>query len=107
CPIFTNLIFSCLITFTPKCISMQNVLIFLIGLAISTTVTGQQTIVPYIPLIEDCSCPVQIDSGIKARCGYLIVPENRNKPGGRTIRLPFVYAESPSTQKKEDVLFFS
>jgi pimeloyl-ACP methyl ester carboxylesterase len=46
----------------------------------------------YVPKIEPCPCMIKVDSALISKCGYLIVPENRQKPGGRTIKLPFVYA---------------
>jgi pimeloyl-ACP methyl ester carboxylesterase len=47
----------------------------------------------YVPKIEPCPCMIKVDSALIAKCGYLIVPENRQKPAGRTIKLPFVYAK--------------
>jgi pimeloyl-ACP methyl ester carboxylesterase len=46
----------------------------------------------YVPKIEPCPCMIKVDSALISKCGYLIVPENRQKPAGRTIKLPFVYA---------------
>jgi pimeloyl-ACP methyl ester carboxylesterase len=47
----------------------------------------------YVPKIEPCPCLIKVDSTLISKCGYLIVPENRQKPAGRTIKLPFVYAK--------------
>jgi pimeloyl-ACP methyl ester carboxylesterase len=57
--------------------------------------------------IEPCACPVKIDSSFKTRCGYLIVPENRNKNNGKTIKLPFELVESKNPNKKKDPLLFT
>ena len=42
-----------------------------------------------VPRYEPAPCPTMegVESLAKARCGYLVVPENRSQPGGRTIRL--------------------
>lgn len=45
----------------------------------------------YVPKIEPCACMIKIDSTLISTCGYLVVPENRQRPAGRTIKLPFVY----------------
>lgn len=45
----------------------------------------------YVPKIEPCPCMIKVDTALISQCGYLIVPENRAKPAGRTIKLPFVY----------------
>ncbi|HEX6426609.1 MAG TPA: alpha/beta fold hydrolase [Niastella sp.] len=47
----------------------------------------------YVPKIESCPCFVKVDSALISTCGYLIVPENRRKPAGRTVKLPFVYVK--------------
>jgi pimeloyl-ACP methyl ester carboxylesterase len=41
-----------------------------------------------------------------ARCGYLIVPENRSKPGGRTIRLAVAIVPAASKPAKPDPIVF-
>ncbi len=61
----------------------------------------------YKPVIEPCNCPVTVDSSIKARCGYLVVPENRKKHNGKTIKLPFIIALSPNPHKKKDPVLYT
>jgi pimeloyl-ACP methyl ester carboxylesterase len=51
----------------------------------------------YVPKIEPCPCMIKVDSALISKCGYLIVPENRQQPAGRTIRLPFVYLKKSVT----------
>ena len=41
------------------------------------------------------------------RCAYLIVPENRNKPNGKTIKLPFIYVESKNPNKHKDPVLYT
>ena len=61
----------------------------------------------YIPKIEPCACVFKADSSLKTRCAYLIVPENRQKQNGKTIRLPFIYVESNNHAKKKDPVLFT
>lgn len=61
----------------------------------------------YTPKIESCPCAFKADSSLKTRCAYLIVPENRNKPEGKTIKLPFIVVESNNPQKKKDPVLFT
>ena len=59
------------------------------------------------PSIEASACPIKVDSSFKTRCGYLIVPENREKTNGKTIKLPFILVESKNPHKKKDPLLFT
>jgi hypothetical protein len=67
--------------------------LFLLGLLLVAPVASgaQQN---NVPRIEPSDCIYKADSLHKTRCGFLIVPENRHHPQGRTIRLPFIYVES-------------
>lgn len=100
----------------------------LISFSLTVSTTVAQKI--YSPKIEMCSCqfkmdsnfvkiaPVnlrasfsepmeKLDSSFKTRCGYLVVPENRNKGNARFIKLPFIVVESKNPHKKSDPLFFT
>ncbi|WP_144051600.1 alpha/beta fold hydrolase [Fibrisoma limi] len=57
--------------------------------------------------LETCPCPVKIDSSFRTRCAYLIVPENRKKNNGKTIKLPFILVESKNPHKKKDPLLYT
>src|SRR5258708_18270760 len=61
----------------------------------------------YIPKIEPCACAFKADSNLKTRCAYLIVPENRNKPNGKTIKLPFIYVENNNPNKHKDPVLYT
>jgi pimeloyl-ACP methyl ester carboxylesterase len=61
----------------------------------------------YIPKIEPCDCAFKVDSNLKTRCAYLIVPENRQKPNGKTIKLPFIYVESGNPNKRKDPVLYT
>jgi pimeloyl-ACP methyl ester carboxylesterase len=60
-----------------------------------------------VPRIEPGDCIFQPDGAHKTRCGYLIVPENRAHPQGRTIKLPFIYVESNNPHKHPDPVLFT
>lgn len=60
----------------------------------------------YTPKIEPCDCIFKNDS-LKTRCAYLIVPENRSKPNGETIKLPFIYVESKNPNKHKDPVLYT
>jgi pimeloyl-ACP methyl ester carboxylesterase len=49
----------------------------------------------------------KIDSGFKTDCGYLLVPENRQKKNSRTIRLPYIIVRSKNPDKKKDPVLFT
>jgi pimeloyl-ACP methyl ester carboxylesterase len=48
-----------------------------------------------------------IDPGFKTDCGYLLVPENRQKKNSRTIRLPYIIVRSKNPDKKKDPVLFT
>lgn len=53
---------------------------------------GSATPVP-LRTLDESTCPFELDAsqvlGRTVRCGFALVPEERDRPGGRTIRLPF------------------
>ncbi len=59
----------------------------------------------YVPKIEPGPCLVKIESGLISQCGYLVVPENRQKPAGRSIKLPFVYVTKPGANTNNVTLY--
>jgi pimeloyl-ACP methyl ester carboxylesterase len=61
----------------------------------------------YTPKIETCACAFKADSNYKERCAYLIVPENRNRPKGTTIKLPFIVVESNNPSKHPDPVLYT
>ncbi|MFE3450452.1 alpha/beta hydrolase [Nonomuraea sp. NPDC059194] len=72
---------------------------------------GSSGAVPYDP--APCPNPIvegapQYDLGSGFECGYLTVPENRERPNGRSIRIPVarLRAQSP-TPKKDPIVFLA
>ena len=82
-----------------------SALIILFVLLSQLSATAQQK--GYTPKIEPCACAFKADSSMKTRCAYLIVPENRKKPGGKTIKLPFIYVESNNPNKLKDPVLYT
>lgn len=80
-------------------------IIFLVIFSISASFAQKK--LSYIPKIEPCPCTFKADSSLKTTCAYLIVPENRNKPNGKTIKLPFAIAASNNPGKKKDPVLFT
>ncbi len=65
---------------------------------------------PGVPRFENAACPFTLGAGMKAGsnvvCGYLVVPENRARSGGRTIRLAVAIFKSPSPTPAPDPVIF-
>jgi len=63
---------------------------------------------PPVPRFEPASCPKLpwAEELAKASCGYLVVPENRRRPAGRTIRLMVAKYPARSPQKRADPVVY-
>lgn len=85
---------------------MRLLLVLFITLTFIQSVYCQKS-PAYIPKVEPCACAVTIDSNYTHQCGYLIVPENRKKANGKTIKLPFIIAKSNNPNKQKDPLLFT
>ena len=59
-----------------------------------------------VPRFERGPCPVEVEAGEKIECGALFVPENREKAGTRTIRLPVMIFKSRSAAPAADPILF-
>jgi hypothetical protein len=55
-----------------------------------------------VPRFEPAPCPklAGAEELAKASCGYLVVPENRSRPDGRTIRLMVAKYPAQSSEKR-------
>src|ERR1700754_1268723 len=84
---------------------LKNIITVLL-LAIVSQVASAQSKQTYTPKIEPCECAFKNDS-LKTRCAYLIVSENRSKPNGKTIKLPFIYVESSNPNKHKDPVLYT
>jgi pimeloyl-ACP methyl ester carboxylesterase len=61
-----------------------------------------------VPRFEPASCPKLsgAEDLAKASCGYLVVPENREQPNGRTIRLLIAKYPARSADKRPDPVVY-
>jgi pimeloyl-ACP methyl ester carboxylesterase len=83
----------------------KGFILTLLSAAIALATTAQ--IKDYTPKIESCECAFKADTSLKTTCGYLIVPENRHKPTGKPIKLPFIYVVSNNPNKKKDPVLYT
>lgn len=60
-----------------------------------------------VPRIEESACLFKANSAYQTRCGYLIVLENRNRPSGNVIKLPFIHVGSNNPHKSADPLLYT
>jgi hypothetical protein len=81
--------------------------IFFVSLFILIQEKSTAQIKNYAPRIEPCACVFKADSSHKTTCSYLIVPENRNNPTGKTIKLPFIVVESNNPDKHMDPVLYT
>ncbi len=64
----------------------------------------------YQPRFQTAACPFKLGAGIVAgrdvRCGYLVVPEDRSAPAGRSVKLAVAVFKSPAQDRAPDPLVF-
>lgn len=80
---------------------MKNLWLPLILLGELSTLAYSQN---YKPVIEPCPCLMKVDSRLKTRCGYLVVPENRAKPKGNQVKISFLFAWQPLQDSTKNIL---
>jgi pimeloyl-ACP methyl ester carboxylesterase len=61
----------------------------------------------YKPIIETCDCMIKVDTRLISHCGYLVVPENRQKPAGRKIKVSFVAVRKPEQDPAKNFTLFT
>lgn len=59
-----------------------------------------------LPRFETTDCRFEIPSGEKIECGYLVVPEKRTRPEGRTIRISVTVVKSHSAIPAPDPIIY-
>jgi len=61
-----------------------------------------------VPRFEPASCPKLqgAEALAEASCGYLVVPEDRSRPSGRTIRLMVAKYPAHSSEKRADPVVY-
>ncbi|MGB6921943.1 MAG: hypothetical protein WBE08_00600, partial [Methyloceanibacter sp.] len=72
-----------------------------------TTPAAAQSADP-VPRFEPADCPKLqgAEELAEASCGYLVVPENRSRPNGRTIRLMVATYPARSAEKRPDPVVY-
>ncbi len=91
--------------------------VFVLGLLLTSTVIVQTAVSAVaqaearsatVPRFESAPCPKL--QGVawlaRATCGYLVVLEDRSKPGGRTIRLLVAKHAAQSAEKRPDSILY-
>lgn len=80
--------------------------LFVLGLLLIAARAGARSAT--VPRFESAPCPKL--QGVawldRATCGYLVVPEDRSKPGGRTIRLLVAKHHAESSRKRPDSILY-
>lgn len=61
----------------------------------------------YTPKIEPCACTFKIDKGVIAKCGYLVVPENRAKPDKAQIKIPFIFVRKEGMDSVKNISLYT
>ena len=84
---------------------LRTKILLLFCFTLCLKIAGAQKI-SYTPRIESCDCAFKSDS-LKTRCAWLVVPENRTRPNGRSIKLPFIIVESNNPNKHPDPVLYT
>ena len=91
-------------------VTHKHILLLALLLASATVARAAQTGegTATVPRFEPASCPKLpgTEQLAKASCGYLVVPENHNRPTGRTIRLMVAKYPARSTEKRPDPVVY-
>ncbi|WP_199139373.1 alpha/beta fold hydrolase [Pedobacter sp. ASV12] len=82
----------------------MRVFIILLYLSLMVQLANAQG---YQAEIEPMLCPIKIGEGVIAQCGYLVVPENRQKPKGRKIKVPFIFARKADADSTQNVSLYT
>ncbi|MCX4999896.1 alpha/beta fold hydrolase [Streptomyces longwoodensis] len=75
------------------------------GTALTLPEAGQAPTQPS-PQFEPAACPTTYGPLEHTRCGFLVVPEKRSAPTGRTLRLAVALVESASPTPRPDPIVF-
>jgi pimeloyl-ACP methyl ester carboxylesterase len=91
-------------------VTHRHVLLLALFLASPTVARAAQAAegTATVPRFEPAPCPTLpgAEELAKASCGYLVVPENRSRPTGRTIRLLFAKYPARSKEKRPDPVVY-
>jgi hypothetical protein len=62
---------------------------------------------PSVPRVGEGPCAVSVSARERVECKWPVVPENRDAPNGKTIRLPIVIFKSLNGNSKADPVLFT
>jgi pimeloyl-ACP methyl ester carboxylesterase len=87
-------------------------LLFTLALApaVYGSASSRNTWSQVVPRFEWGACPARVAKLLaeeNASCGYLVVPENRTKANGRTIRLPVAIIPSVSRPSSDPIVYMA
>jgi pimeloyl-ACP methyl ester carboxylesterase len=86
----------------------RHLLLLALLLASSAVVRAEDISPPKVPRFEPTPCPklAGTEELAKASCFYLVAPENRSRPNGRTIRLMVAKYPARSGEKRPDPVVY-
>jgi pimeloyl-ACP methyl ester carboxylesterase len=89
-------------------VTHQHLLLLALLLALPVLARAEDIAPLPVPRFESATCPKLpgADELVKASCGYLVVPENRSRPTGRTIRLMVAKYPARSAEKRPDPIVY-
>ena len=58
------------------------------------------------PKIEPFACTIKVGEGVITKCGYLVVPENRQKLNGRQIKIPFLFVRKATADSTQNISLY-
>ncbi|OUJ67773.1 alpha/beta hydrolase [Hymenobacter crusticola] len=61
----------------------------------------------YHPVLEPAVCPIKTDPRLVVKYGYLVVPENRQRPHGRKVKIPYLFVRRPDQDARRRVSLFT
>lgn len=83
---------------------MKVITSIIIACLISISLAHAQS---YQPKIEPFACTIKVGEGVIARCGYLVVPENRQKVNGRQIKIPFLFVRKATADSTQNISLYT
>jgi pimeloyl-ACP methyl ester carboxylesterase len=86
----------------------RHLLLLALLLASSALARAEDINSPKVPRFEEAPCPKLqgAEELAKASCGYLVVPEDRSRQAGRTIRLMVAKYPARSAEKRSDPVVY-
>lgn len=78
-------------------------IILLTGFIVSQNLYGQK----YKPVIEPYPGLVKADTRLILKTGYLVVPEDRSKPLGQKVKIPFIFVRKPEQDPRKHITLYT